>query len=131
MTAQIDHTLDGLIKCIIMQESSNNPYAKGDAGAAWGIMQIQQGCLTDVNRYLGTGFTLQQVFGANGVELSKIVFSTYMHIYATERRLGRPVTDQDRARTWNGGPNGWRKKSTLGYWVAIMKHAQKMGITLV
>ena len=44
-----------------------------------------------------------------------------MGIYATEKRLGRPVTDQDRARIHNGGPNGWKSPATIGYWSKVKK----------
>jgi hypothetical protein len=45
--------------------------------------------------------------------------------YATSKRLGRPVTDQDRARIWNGGPNGYKKKATLGYWAKVRKELNR------
>ena len=43
----------------------------------------------------------------------------YWARYATEKRLGRPVTDEDRARMHNGGPNGHKKNSTIKYWNKI------------
>ena len=43
----------------------------------------------------------------------------YWDRYATEKRLGRPVTDKDRARMHNGGPNGHKKTSTIKYWNKI------------
>ena len=43
----------------------------------------------------------------------------YWDRYATEKRLGRPVTDEDRARMHNGGPNGHKKTSTIKYWNKI------------
>jgi hypothetical protein len=52
---------------------------------------------------------------------AKRVFAAYMARYATERRLGRPVTDEDRARIWNGGPSGWKKKATVAYWHKVRK----------
>ena len=39
--------------------------------------------------------------------------------YATEKRLGRKVTDEDRARMHNRGPNGYKKDSSLGYWKKV------------
>ena len=50
-----------------------------------------------------------------------IVHRRYMTRYCTERRLGRKPTDQDRARMWNGGPNGHRKSATLKYWDKVEK----------
>ena len=43
----------------------------------------------------------------------------YWDRYATEKRLDRPVTDEDRARMHNGGPNGHKKTSTIKYWNKI------------
>ena len=43
----------------------------------------------------------------------------YWDRYATEKRLGRPVTDEDRARMHNGGPNGHNKTKTIEYWNKI------------
>jgi hypothetical protein len=45
----------------------------------------------------------------------------YWDRYATEKRLDRPVTDKDRARMHNGGPNGHKKTSTIKYWNKIKK----------
>ena len=42
-----------------------------------------------------------------------------MDRYATERRLGHPATDEDIARIHNGGPNGYKHDSTLGYWEEV------------
>jgi len=52
-------------------------------------------------------------------EYSEKVVLAYWKRYATERRLGRPVTDQDRARIHNGGPLGYNKKSTEKYWKKV------------
>ena len=43
----------------------------------------------------------------------------YWDRYATEKRLSRPVTDEDRARIHNGGPNGHKKTATVKYWKKI------------
>ena len=33
-----------------------------------------------------------------------------------------PVTDEDRARIWNGGPNGYKKQATVKYWKKVKEH---------
>lgn len=106
---------EDLISTLIQIESTGNPDAIGDNGKAYGILQIRQDCLVDVNKANGTEYKLDDVLGEKGVELSKWVFNEYMKIYATEKRLGRKVTDEDRARIWNGGPNGYKKSGTRGY----------------
>lgn len=88
---------------------------RGDGGKALGPLQIHEVCWIDANMPDGTY--------ADCADLSyaKRVFARYMARYATERRLGRPVTDEDRARIWNGGPNGYKKKATLKYWDKVRK----------
>ena len=54
-------------------------------------------------------------------EYSEKVIYAFWDRYATEERLGRPVTDEDRARMHNGGPNGYKKDATIKYWNKIKK----------
>ena len=49
-------------------------------------------------------------------EYAERVILTYWNRYATEERLDRPVTDEDRARIHNKGPNGYKKDSSIPYW---------------
>jgi hypothetical protein len=44
------------------------------------------------------------------------IILTFWDRYATEKRLGRPVTNEDRARMHNKGPNGYKKDSSIPYW---------------
>lgn len=88
---------------------------KGDGGKALGPLQIHRVCWLDANMPDGT------YEDCADLAYSKRVFARYMARYATERRLGRPVTDEDRARIWNGGPNGWRKEATKVYWSKVRK----------
>ncbi len=100
----------GLVDAIHMVESSGRTGPiLGDGGDALGPLQIHRACWQDANlpgRYSDCA----------DLEYSKRVFRAYMARYATARRLGRSVTDQDRARIWNGGPNGYKKKATVAYW---------------
>ena len=50
-----------------------------------------------------------------------------MDRYATEKRLGRPVTIEDIARIHNGGPNGYKKQATDVYWLKVKAQLKKMG----
>ena len=52
-------------------------------------------------------------------EYAEKVIYAFWDRYATEERLGRPVTDEDRARMHNGGPNGYKKTATVKYWNKI------------
>lgn len=120
------------ITCIINNESSDkqhpngNDNAIGDKGLknqAYGPLQIRQPVVDDVNRVCGTRYTAQDALGNR--PLSIWMFNEYMRIYATQKRLGRPVTDQDRARIWNGGPNGWQSPATAAYYPKIVSYAAK------
>jgi hypothetical protein len=87
---------------------------EGDGGDAIGPLQIHRCAWEDV-----------QVEGevyedCEGLDYSLVVFDRYMARYATPKRIGRAVvTDEDKARIWNGGPNGFKKDSTLGYWEKV------------
>lgn len=116
-------TMNKLINAIIMVESGGLDTAIGDkhlTHKAYGPMQIRQPAVIDVNNYLGTKYKAEDCLGNR--ELSIKIFKAYMEIYCTEKRLGRKVTDEDRARTWNGGPFGYKSKLTEGYWLKVKKY---------
>lgn len=104
-------------EAIIMVESGGDDNAKGDLNIpqhAYGCMQIRQPVCDDVNAAYGTRLTAVQMLGRRS--LSKAFFWLYMSLYCTSANLGRLPTDQDRARIWNGGPNGYKNPATYGYW---------------
>lgn len=119
---------DKLIAAIMEVESGNNdspePGDKDKKDWAYGCMQVRQDCVTDVNRRFGTNYTSKDCHGNR--ELSVWIFRKYMEIYATEARLGRKPTDQDRARIWNGGPNGYKRPDTKSYWAKVQKALKKL-----
>jgi hypothetical protein len=82
----------------------------GDGGAAIGPLQIHLGAWTDVKR------PGEKYSDCEGLIYSVEVFRRYQDRYAVERRLGRKPTPEDRARIWNGGPNGYKKSATVKYW---------------
>ena len=109
-----------LVSALIEVESQGNDNAIGDhhlADKAYGCLQIRKPCVDDVNRAFGTSYKAQDMLGNR--ELSKTIFERYMSLYATEKAIGRAVTDEDRARIWNGGPTGWKRSSTLSYWSKV------------
>lgn len=111
-----------LIKAIIQEESGGDDSAIGDKNLrnkAYGCLQIRQPCVDDVNKAFGTKHRAEDCLGNR--ELSLWIFRHYMELYATEKRIGRKPTDEDCARVWNGGPNGWKRKDTLKYWVKIKR----------
>jgi hypothetical protein len=109
---------DSLLRAITYVESRGDNSAVGDGGLAYGSMQIHKGVVLDVNRVYGTNYTHRDAFDrASAVDM----FHKYLAIYAVERRLGREPTREDKARIWNGGPNGFRKDATVGYWQKVRR----------
>lgn len=109
-----------LLPALIWQESSGNDNAVGDNGNAFGCLQIWQSYMSDVYKWRSAKECL------NNRKLSIDVYQKYMARYATEKQLGRPVTDQDIARIHNGGPSGWKKESTLVYWWQVQAKMKKL-----
>ena len=119
-------TKDRLITALIQVESGGNDHAIGDRGKkemAYGCLQIRKPCIDDVNKKFGTKYEAKDCLGNRA--LSVWVCENYINIYATQNRLGRAPTNEDRARIWNGGPSGWKAKCTNGYWTKVQKQLSK------
>lgn len=101
-----------LAAVLIAIESSGNDRAVGDNGQARGALQIHREVVEDVNRVYGTRYTHRQMHER---KVALAVLDRYLWLYARPERLGRPVTNEDRARIWNGGPDGWRSRATDSY----------------
>jgi len=110
-----------LIPLLIAVESRGNPTARGDNGASVGILQIQAGCIQDVNRIYKTNYTWPK-HALNAHTAQKIC-----HLYLAywgeqyERVIGRKASMETLARIWNGGPNGWNKRQTQKYWRKVKR----------
>ena len=102
-----------LLGALIQVESSGNDKAIGDSGKAVGCLQIRKEVIKDVNRVYGTSYKMSD---RTNRAKSKEICKKYISIYATTKRLGRNVTNEDMARIWNGGPNGYKKNATKKYW---------------
>lgn len=98
---------------IAVESGGRNDHAVGPHGER-GVLQITPILVDDVNRIThgALNFTVRDCYNRT---LSVAMLEIYLGHYATEERLGRPVTDADRARIWNGGPNGWKSPATVGY----------------
>ena len=105
---------DNLLAAIALVESGNDANSVGDCGAAVGMYQIHKIFVDDTNRILR-----RKEFSYNdrySPVRSRQMIKIYWNHYATVKRLGRKPTRQDKARIHNGGPNGYKKQSTLKYW---------------
>lgn len=95
-----------LAHAIIAVESGGNDYAIGDLGIddahgghAYGPMQIREGVVDDANKVLNTTHTSKDCLGNR--DLSIAIFNAYW--------IAHPalITDEDKAKAWNGGA-GWK-----------------------
>ena len=113
-----------LILALITVESSGNDLAIGDDGLAYGALQIHASYAADAAEFAGKDWKHQDAFDR---EISIDMFLAYMSRYATEKRIGRPVTIEDIARIHNGGPNGYKKDATLVYWKKVKQQLTSSG----
>lgn len=86
---------------------------------AYGALQIRQPLVNDVNHIAKTHYRAEDCLGNR--PLSLWMCEKYLDLYATKARIGREPTAEDMCRIWNGGPNGWKKQSTVAYWQSIKK----------
>ena len=107
---------DLLINAIIKVESNDNVNAIGDNGKAVGCMQIWKVVVDDVNKVSKLKYNYNDRFNK---EKSIEIFKLYINKYAIAKRLGRTPTNEDMARIWNGGPNGFKKAGTKQYWLKV------------
>ena len=119
----IDRDLLNRMLCV---ESGGDICAIGDNGRSLGPYQIMESYYKDAVEHDPSlkdgGYTYNNVAGPGGKEYSERVLEAYMDRYATVKRLGREPTNEDIARIHNGGPNGYKKESTLTYWEKVMEN---------
>jgi len=104
-------------------ESGGDPDAYNRKERAAGIAQIRPVCLKDVNRIARLRGKDNRFTGAdrNDPATARRMWTLYLDHYGRDytRRTGRPATAEVYARIWNGGPTGWRKRSTRRYWQRV------------
>jgi hypothetical protein len=94
------------ILALIAVESNFDDSAWNRAEDARGPLQIRRACLADVRRVYGVHYAHESMHQR---DIAVWVCRKYLQHYVTEARLGRPVTLEDYAKCWNGGPNFFRK----------------------
>ena len=113
-----------LLSALIMKESGGKTNVIGDNGKAIGILQIHACVIEDVNTFYHTHYTWPE--SAQDPETAKIICVDYLKHYCTAARLGHEPTFEDESRVWNGGPNGYKKQSTIPYWDDVKKNIDKI-----
>ena len=106
-----------LLAALIMVESGGNPDSVGDKGQAVGCLQIWPCVVEDVNRIAGTSYTLED---RKSPAKSRQMCLIYLQHY------GKGKTWEERARQWNGGPNGHKKAATEKYWEKVKREIQNI-----
>jgi len=106
-----------LLSAMRTVESGNDDSAVGDNGNAIGPFQIWKVYWQDALEHdPSIGGKYNDCF--DPIYAEKVV-RAYMARYATKNRLGRIPTAEDMARIHNGGPNGYKKESTVVYWKKV------------
>lgn len=103
-------SLDKVIDAIIFVESSGRDDVIGDGGEAVGCLQIHRRMVRDVNRILG-----YKKFSYDDRKNRECSIEM-MKIYIDHYNLEGPEMI---ARCWNGGPKGYKKSATDGYWARV------------
>lgn len=108
--------LDNLIDAIGIVESNNNDRAIGDGGKAIGRYQIHKAYWVDGCQYLKVDWPYSQAVDATK---ARLVVKAYLV------RYGKGKSIEQLARIHNGGPNGWKKESTIKYWLKVKQEIEK------
>ena len=104
---------------LAITESLNSQAAIGDQhlqDKAYGVYQIRQIYLNDVNWIAGTDFTMDDVRRNPAIATWCVI--TYVKYWGKiyERQMQKPLTMEVACRIHNGGPSGWRKSATDAHW---------------
>lgn len=119
-------SLDEIMEVLKYVETGNDPTLIGDKGTSYGVLQIQEAVVIDVNRRYGTHYTHEDMFQ---VECAEEVFKLYAQMgierYCT--KYGKEATAEVIIRNHNGGIyQGYRINATKKYyrryklWKAIL-----------
>ena len=103
-------SIPNLIDAIIYVESRGNEKAHNIKEDAVGCLQIRPIMLKEVNRLLGYNkYKLADRWSkAKSIEMFNVI-----------KENTKNPTNEKLARNWNGGWNGYKKKSTLKYWYKV------------
>lgn len=130
-------TFDDLLDAIEWVESKGDANAVGDNGNAVGSFQIWKIYVDDVNRLLGKNIFgyLDRLDSHLSREMCLVYITHYeqnskkLYPYSffhrelnkSEWKWGKQTPFERMARIHNGGPNGYKKKSTKPYWEKVKR----------
>lgn len=109
---------EDLLRAIAKVESSNKVYAIGDNGKALGLYQLHKVYIEDVNRFSTKKYKHTDAFDA---KISREIVRQYLTKYGKqyEMKEKKKATYEVLARIHNGGPDGYKKTSTISYWKKV------------
>jgi len=110
------------LRAILWVESRGDPQAVGDGGRAIGPYQIHRAYWEDATRFLGVAWPYEDA--RDPVKAARAV-RAYTEHYANAYQ--RPWTAETIARIHNGGPTGWKKAATMGYWGKVRAAMERQG----
>ena len=107
--------IDTLLMAVMAVESNFDTMAYNSKEDAAGCLQIRPIMVREVNRLLGEDkYTLKDRWSkAKSIEMFNVIRS---HL--------KGASDEEIARTWNGGYNGKNIPETLQYWIKVRKYTQ-------
>jgi len=107
--------IDTLLNAVMAVESNFDTMAYNAKENAVGCLQIRPIMVREVNRLLGEDkYTLKDRWSkAKSIEMFNVIRS---HL--------KGATDEQIARTWNGGYNGKNIPKTLQYWIKVKQYTQ-------
>ena len=107
--------IDTLLNAVMAVESNFDTMAYNEKEDAAGVLQIRPIIVREVNRLLGEGkYTLKDRWSkAKSIEMFNVIRS---HL--------KGASDEEIARTWNGGYNGKNIPQTMQYWIKVKQYTQ-------
>ena len=123
---QIEHYKNeflNLLDAIIRVESSNNDDAYCESEDAVGCLQIRQTMVNDVNRILKRQGNYKRYTYEDRWDRTKSIemFNIFIGYYNLK-------TNEDIARSWNGGPRGSNKEATVYYWEKVKSELEEPNV---
>ena len=107
-----------LVNAIIQVESNGKDDAVGDNGSAIGCLQIWKPYWFDATERSNIGGKYLDCFKR---DYAVLVFDAYMKRYARDAWTDPAKFDAEKvARIHNGGPKGYKRKSTEKYWRKVL-----------
>jgi hypothetical protein len=107
--------IDTLLMAVMAVESNFDTMAYNSKENAVGVLQIRPIMVREVNRLLGENkYTLKDRWNkAKSIEMFNVIRS---HL--------KGASDEEIARTWNGGYNGKNIPQTMQYWIKVKQYTQ-------